>query len=474
MNHTVKNTLRSFAFALLLVNTPALFAQDQPVRPELRLNPTPMTREQINLWRSPEFQQRFTESYIAETDIEPRLTEEERVVVQKILGFISAEQLDAAVDVLNKELGRNPQASAVFDFTLANIYFQREQFDLALEGYKRCVEKYPKYRRAWKNLGIIYVRQSDFAQAIAPLTRSLELGDNSAIVYGLLGFSYSSTENFLAAESAYRMAILLDGQTIDWKMGLARSFFKQQRFSEAIALTSLLLENDSNRVDLWLLQANAYIGLKEPMQAAEIYELVDLMGGLTIDSLNLLGDIYINEQLYELATNSYIRAMELNADQKPDRALRSAKILAARGALTETREIVEKIETLFGGKLEVNDRKDILKLKSRMAVAEGSADEEARVLEEIIELDPLDGEALILLGQYYNRKGDSEKAIFYYERASALEAFEADAKVRHAQLLVGLNKYTEALPLLRRAQQINYRENIQDYLEQVERVAKSR
>ena len=91
-----------------------------------------------------------------------------------------------------------------------------------------------------------------------------------------------------------------------------------------------------------------------------------------------------------------------------------------------------------------------------------------------VALDPLDGEALILLGQHSSRAGEIEKAIFYYERAASLEKFEADAKVRHAQLLVKTGNYADALPLLRRAQQLKPRDNIQDYLEQVERVAKSR
>jgi Flp pilus assembly protein TadD len=108
-------------------------------------------------------------------------------------------------------------------------------------------------------------------------------------------------------------------------------------------------------------------------------------------------------------------------------------------------------------------------------VADGSGDdEEVRVLKEIVELDPQDGEALILLGQHAARTGDDEKAVFYYEQAAYLEAFEADAKVRHAQLLVGQGKYDEAIPLLRRAQSLKPRDNIQEYLEQVERVAKNR
>ena len=46
--------------------------------------------------------------------------------------------------------------------------------------------------------------------------------------------------------------------------------------------------------------------------------------------------------------------------------------------------------------------------------------------------------------------------------------------MRHAQLLVKTGQYEAALPLLRRAQQLKPRDNIQDYLEQVERVAKGR
>jgi tetratricopeptide (TPR) repeat protein len=275
---------------------------------------------------------------------------------------------------------------------------------------------------------------NQFAKALPALTRVLELGGADAITYGLLGFAYASVDNHTASESAYRNAILLDPQTMDWKMGLARSFFKQSRFADAVALCDTLIANHPDQADLWLLQANAYIGLHQPLSAAENFEIVDRLGKSTVNSLNSLGDIYINEEIFDLAVHAYIRAMDKNPKQKPDRAIRAAQVLTARGA----------------------------------------SDEEARLLEQMVALDPLDGEALMLLGQHLSRSGDTEKAIFYYERAASLEPFEADAKVRHAQLLVKNGKYEEALPLLRRAQQIKPRDNIQDYLEQVERVAKGR
>jgi tetratricopeptide (TPR) repeat protein len=431
-----------------------------------------LSKTELELWNNPAFKKQFTESYIAETEIEPTVTQDEREKMLKVLELISSDKMDEAARSLEKNT--KEASSAVFDFTLANINFQQEQFEQASSAYERAVAKYPKFRRAWKNLGLIHVRNSDFEKAIPALTRVIELGGNDALTYGLLGFAYSSVDNNLCAETAYRMAILLDPATLDWKMGLARSLFKQELYAEAVALCDHLITENPDRADLWLLQANAYIGQNKPLRAAVNYEILDRMGESTVASLNMLGDIYVNQELFGTAVASYVSALEKNPEGNPDRALRAAKVLTSRGALSDTKQLIEHIESLHDKNLDKEDRIDILKLRARIAVAEGSGEEQIKVLEEIVALDPLDGEALILLGQHSARSNDFEQAIFYYERAENLEKYEADAKIRHAQLLVGQGKYTEALPLLRRAQDLKPRENVQKYLEQVERLAKSR
>lgn len=456
-------------FIILIFNFTAITCLALPQDTNVPLD-THLSQSELNIWNDAAFQKQFTESYIAETEIEPRVTVDERDKMQKVLTLISSDKMDDAAAMLIKN--NNPAASAVLDFTLANIYFQQEKLEQAATAYQAAVEKYPKFRRAWRNLGLIYVRQSDFSKAIQALTKVIELGGHDALTYGLLGFAYSSVENNISAESAYRMAIMLDPHTVDWKMGLARSFFKQERFADAVSVCNQLINDQPERVDFWMLQANAYIGLNQPLKAAQIYELIDQLGKSTAESLNMLGDIYVNEELYEMAAESYIHAMDKKTQDKPDRAIRSAQILVSRGALKETKLLIEHIQNIYDNNLEDDMRKELLKLRARLAVADGSGDEEVRVLEEIVNMDPLDGEALILLGQNSARIGDTEKAIFYYERAAGIEKYEADAKVRHAQLLIGKGKYADALPLLRRAQLINPRENIQKYLEQVERIAK--
>ncbi len=116
----------------------------------------------------------------------------------------------------------------------------------------------------------------------------------------------------------------------------------------------------------------------------------------------------------------------------------------------------------------------MLKLEAKIASAQGKTAESAAVLEQILKEDPLDGDALLLLGQHYAKSNQPEKAIFLFERAEGMEQFEADAKVRHAQVLVTSGKYEEAVPLLKRAQEIKARDSIARYLEQIERLLKTR
>jgi tetratricopeptide (TPR) repeat protein len=430
---------------------------------------------ELSIWNDEDFRRRFTLSYAAETEIEPTVTSDEREELLEIMQLISDDNIAEAEKVLKEALKDNEAATAVYDFTLANIYFQAEELDDAALYYQKAVTKYDKFRRAWRNLSLIHVRKADYPSAVNSLTRVIELGGGDAVTYGLLGFSYSSIENSISAESAYRMAIMLDPKTLDWKMGLARSFFRQERFSEAAALCGLLIRDNPENTDLWLLKANAYIGLGKPMEAAQAFEIVRQFGGSTADTLNLLGDIYINEGLFSLAADLYIEALELDPDSSLERALRAAKALTARAQFEHTARLVEAVNSNCGENIDQQTKIDILKLSARLAVASGSdGGEEAAILEQIVELDPLDGEALILLGQRCVRNEDPEKAIFYFEQAAGIEGYEAEALVRHAQLLVQQGRYSESLPLLRRAQKIKYRDNIQEYLEQVERVAKSK
>jgi tetratricopeptide (TPR) repeat protein len=425
----------------------------------------------LEVWQDPSFQKSFLGSYGTDSDVEPRVTTVERQELEKLLPMMAAEP-DRAIEKL-KALS-TPASSAVFDFTLGNLYFQRDEIDTAATHYRTAIGKFPSFKRAYKNLGLILVRKGQNNEAIGALGKYIELGGADGTTYGLLGYSYSSVSNFVSAESAYRNAVLLDPGTLDWKLGLTQSVYKQRKYGDTLALCDELITAFPNRADFWLLQANTWIGLNQPLKAAEDFEIVRRMGKATLQSLNTLGDIYVNQELYHLAAGVYKEAAETDPHQNPARTLRNVEVLAQRGALDEASLLLTTAKELFGDQFSDDEKKKLLKLESRIAVADGSTEHAAEVLQEIVALDPLDGEALILLGQHYAGIDQPEQAIFYFERAGSLGAYEAEAAVQKAQILVKQSKFREAVPLLKRAQEIRPREDVGHYLDQVERIARAR
>lgn len=430
----------------------------------------------LSLWNNPAFQKRFMGIYGVNSEIEPRVTVVEKELLEKVMALMKRDKagIVQARLMLAKAIG--PTTSATLDFTLASIYSQQGYMTAAIRSYAKAIDKFPDFQRAHKSLGIARARAGNYEGAIKPLTRAIELGSNDGTTYGLLAYAYLMTEQCSAADGAYRLAMMLQPEVVDWKLGLARCLFKETKYDEAATLCGELIRRDPGRSDYWLLQANAYLGQKQPMRAAMDYEYLNQRGMLTPELLNSLGDIYVNEGLLDVAADVYIEALE-RAPQggDPKRGLRNGEVLAARGAAADATRLLARIKVVFGDRLGLEERKRLLKLEARLAAASGEAGEtQIALLNEIVSLDPLDGDALILLGQYFAAAKNVEKACFFFERAAGIEKVEAEARLRHAQLLVRNGRYADALPLLKRSQELRPRDDVARYIEQVERAAKSR
>lgn len=421
----------------------------------------------------PQFERRFIDSYLSETEIEPEILQEEFLEVKQAFDLIQ-EGDDESIARAERLLvsARGPKSSAAIDFVLGNVYRQTDRLDEAAEAYATAIDKHHKFRRAWDALGQIHYQKQEYAAAIRAFSKVIEFGGMSPLTFGLLGVAHINTDNPIAAESAFRMAAMLDPVTPKWKLGMADAFFKQARYAEAASLFGSLIERQPNDPDLWLYQGDAFAQLGRPLDAAQNYEVVDRLGASTVQSLNSLGDIYAREKMFDLAVTAYERAIRKDPNHDVQRAMLAAQYLSASRANEETKQLVAVIEEAGASTLSESDRKEILRIRSRIALDEGAGAEEAAILEEIVALDPLDGDALISLGSYYERNGELEQAIFRFERAAKIDGFEAQAMIAHAQLLVREGRFVEALPLLEEAQRITPRAGIQEFVDQVKRAAK--
>jgi tetratricopeptide (TPR) repeat protein len=424
------------------------------------------------IWDDPGFRRSFVGGYGISAEVEPRVSPDD-IALLELVRQLMPDDLPAAEALLRDSV--RADGSAVIDLTLAGVQFQQERLDDALANYRESVAKFPSFRRAYRNIGLICTRQGKFDDAIAAFNRMIELGSADAYAYGLLGYCHTQKTDFQPAEAAYRNALLLQPANVEWRLGLTRSVFKQGKYEDAASLLDVLVAAYPDKADFWLLQAHTFLGLKQPMRAAENLEAMDAIGRSTVDSLYTLGDVYLAESLHDLALRAFERAVRKSAGQGAGRAVRSAEMLSFKGGMPQARALLASIRESYGDRLGDADRRKVLKLQARLAMAGGAGDDEAaKVLTEVIESDPLDGEALMLLGQHHARKGEPDQAILMYERAARVDGFAAQAKVKIAQIYVGQSRFGDALPLLRDAQSIKPREDVARYIEQVERASRAK
>jgi tetratricopeptide (TPR) repeat protein len=432
--------------------------------------PMPATNALASVWNDPEFAKRMIGSYGFASDVEPRLAPEEQAAYRDKVVPLLREDPKKALPVVQAMI--KPASSAVFDFTLGNIYFQNEDLTNAVKHFEAAIAKFPDYRRAQKNLGFALVRDGKFQQAIAPLTRTVSLGGADGKVFGLLGFSYMSIGRFASAEASYGQALVFEPENFDFKLGSVKCAVATSNFDRALGLLDELLRAAPEREALWALQANIFIQKEQPAKAITSLEVVRRLGKATPQNLYLLGDLLMAQDARDLALGSYLEAIEKDNGQNPAKALRAAQIVVGRGAWDDARKLFGKIRAAAPN-LSGPDELKLLKLESKVALSTGGGEEAIKALEQIIEKNPLDGEALLLAGEYYSKNNQAEKADFRFDAASKLSGFEADAFVKRAQLLVAARKYPQAVELLHKAQKAKPRDNVQRYLEKIEQLARN-
>jgi tetratricopeptide (TPR) repeat protein len=420
------------------------------------------------LWSDPTFVNEFLGSYGFLAGAEPQISDEEKEALRSLIDLIKASP-KAAIQQLEPQITQS--SSAAFDFILANLYFQDGDLAKAEQYYGNAVVKHPDFRRAYKNLGLVQVQKGDFDKAIKTISKAMELGEVDGRSYGLLGYGYLTQEKYYPAEAAYRQAILMQPDVTDWKVGLARCLLETERYADAIALFDTLLIEEPDNADYWMLQGNAYLGKGESMSAAKNLEVVRRMGAADLNTLTLLGDIYMNNNSVDLALEAYLAATEkaTAGDTKP--LLRAAELLTRSGNYEQSKTIIAQIREKLD--LPESDDLSLLTLEAKIARAEGNDEAAIQLLDKIVERDALNGDAIIELADLYADQGDMAKAINRFEQAEKIEAFEREALIAHAQARVRNGDYKEALPLLRRALQIKSDNNLEDYAQRVERAARS-
>jgi tetratricopeptide (TPR) repeat protein len=198
-----------------------------------------------------------------------------------------------------------------------------------------------------------------------------------------------------------------------------------------------------------------------------------MLGKAQKGSLVLLGDIYMKSGMPELAKSAYLEVIAKDEGAAEfSTAYRAAELLIRTRSWKEAQEVLASIDRRYAKKLPEEDALNVMTLEAKVARAKGSDEQAARLLETVVKRDGTRGEALLELAAYHHKQGSPEKAIFLVERAQNLQAFEYQALLQHAQLMVSAKNYAKGAELLRRAIQIKSEPRVESFLARVEDAAR--
>jgi tetratricopeptide (TPR) repeat protein len=415
-------------------------------------------------WSNPDFIDRFIGSYAPRITIEPRVSQVDKTYIEEELLLMLQTDKAAALAMLVKKT-QLPDSNATFDMILANMYYQNGQLQQAVQSYVNAIKKHKDFARAHENLGFLYFQLGNMEKTLEHFTTSVKLGAVDKNIYAILAYLFFEKEQFIAAETSYRSALIYDVENKDWEYGLAKSILFQRKYQDAIGLFDRLLEGKPEQPEYWRLQADAFIGLGDNLSAASNYEVLRRMGQITAENLVTLGDIYVENNFIEAALGVYKEAINLKGRLNVEKPLAAAATLIDTGNADAATEVLAAIQKTYGNSLDSKQSFEVRKLNAMVqAVAGMATDDIIPILEEMAAQNPLDGEVLIMLADYYSNGGNFEKAEFLYERAQSIGIYESKALYHYGKALVAKEKYREALRALERAQEIDPRDEVEDYL----------
>jgi tetratricopeptide (TPR) repeat protein len=134
-------------------------------------------------------------------------------------------------------------------FNLAHVYFEQQEFDLALRQYERVLEISPGNAVAHFNLGRILERKQDLTQAATHYQQAIEADPTMSGAHNGLGVVFARRGDFGKAAELFAQAVEIDPDYGLAHLNLANAYLMQKDFARAVTHYNEALRIDPQDAD---------------------------------------------------------------------------------------------------------------------------------------------------------------------------------------------------------------------------------
>lgn len=298
---------------------------------------------------------------------------------------------------------------------------QNQNFQAAIESFKRALELEPKNKAAFRGLGAAYLNLQKKDDSITTFKKLLEINPYDEYAWMGIGFAYSIDHEYQQAADAFRKQLEINPLDSSAQWSLAGALLQLRRFDEALPEIEKSAQLLPRNAEIQASLGQAYLETKQPDKAMAAFEkAVSLGGSATV----------WNNVAYELA----------NHNLQLDRAQQYAE-----SAVTETATQLRNVDVQ---RLKMDDYRQVVAISSYwdtlgwVHFRRGEVAQAKKFIESAWLLGP-NGEVAYHLGEIAEKEGLKDKAIQMYAAAAGVKRSYLPARER-LQAVLGDKKKVDA------------------------------
>ncbi len=290
-----------------------------------------------------------------------------------------------------------------------NVSIKKHLYEIAYKSFKKALEINPEFERAWVKSGYALIKQSEFKNAINHFDKALEMNQEDAEAWYFRGLAFAKLKLHNDSLNSYERALKIKPQFFEVFYEKGRLYSEIQNYKKSLEFYEEALKLKDKDFMLWnnysfvLAKSEKYReALKacqksleiKPDYYASLYNKAYILEKLGKEEESKFVYLRAAESFYETGDRLYSSSNFRKAVEFYDNVL---KIIPDHvGALSK------KSSSLF--KLgDIRDTRDILRLTDKA-----------------LEIDPKCAECWFLKGEIYCKRGETEKAREFHEKAIQL------------------------------------------------------
>ena len=331
--------------------------------------------------------------------------QEQNYNFQRAMELYNNGQSADAVEYLDKEIRDNPKNAGYCYAYLASIHLHHEYYGDALGYINKSIQTIPKKDKkflsnAYSERADIYLAMADTIHAIENYNKAIKTDKTNASALFRLGAVSMDKEDYANAEISYKRCIEIDNSICEGYWGLGNVYSRRKQYKEALEQYNHAIKLDGAKSILYALRSEVYQNLQQYNEQVD-----DIITALDIDANAYAYHLMITldyEQMSVMKTKLIIQS-----NKNPNQY----QWLYYLGSICEQQHNYKKAIEYYekGNKIEINAT--WYKRIADCYIELGNYNKALQYIDEVIEADTSDMEAVMTKANILNEMGRTKEAI---------------------------------------------------------------